>query len=296
MPNPVDNSAASRIAVKPLAPGNLRRPIARWSASGQCAGNDAVSIEEPLEIRLSHHDGAKRCEQSIAITMRTPGHDEALAIGFLVGEGIVRRAEDVRAAAHCGPPSPDKGLRNVMRVELDDRVRVDLDALKRHFYTSSSCGVCGKASLDAIATQLPDCADSGFTVAAKRLRALPAELGKRQDEFALTGGLHAAASFDAGGRLQRLREDVGRHNALDKLAGSYFRVGGLSALGILLSGRASFELIQKAAMAGVGLVAAIGAPSSLAIELSEQRGITLVGFLKAGGFNLYCHGQRILAA
>jgi len=290
------------IATKTLAPGSLQRSIRRCAPGGTECASDAVSIEEPLEIRLVHGAGQKRAEQSIAITMRTPGHDEELAMGFLAGEGIIRSAQDVSRIGHCGPPSPDKGLVNVLRVELDSQVQVDLESLKRHFYTSSSCGVCGKASLDAIAFQVPERPEhnertgSGFAIHAGDLRKLPAQLLARQDEFTRTGGLHASASFDGSGRIARIREDVGRHNALDKLVGAHFREGELVGFGILLSGRASFELIQKAAMAGARLVAAIGAPSSLAVELAEQQGITLVGFLKRGSFNLYCHGHRVLEA
>lgn len=284
------------MAAGPRAAGSLQRQVTRLGATGTERAGDAVSIEEPLEIRLSFSDGQARREQSVAVTMRTPGDDEALATGFLAGEAIVGNPADIRHVEHSGSPSPDKGLRNVLRVELEDWVRVDLEKLKRHFYTSSSCGVCGKASLAAIAHEAPPRERSGFTVSAAKLRQLPAALRERQCEFTRTGGLHAAASFDAKGRILRLHEDVGRHNALDKLVGSGFREGGLSGCGILLSGRASFELIQKAAMAGVGLVAAIGAPSSLAIELAEQEGITLVGFLKSSGFNLYCHEQRVLEA
>ena len=284
------------IAARPLAAGSLRRQLTRLDSTSRERVDDAISIEEPLEIRLSHMDGKARSEQSIAITMRTPGQDEALAVGFLAGEAIIRQPDDVRSIRHCGPPSPDKGLQNILRVELEDWVRVDLEALKRHFYTSSSCGVCGKASLDAISLQAPAWKDSGFSISAAGLQGLPAKLLTRQDEFARTGGLHAAANFDADGRVRRIREDVGRHNALDKLVGSCFREGGLSGFGILLSGRASFELIQKAAMAGVRLVAAMGAPSSLAVELAEQAEITLVGFLKSSGFNVYSHERRVAEA
>ncbi|MDE0480659.1 MAG: formate dehydrogenase accessory sulfurtransferase FdhD [Gammaproteobacteria bacterium] len=284
------------MAAGPRAAGSLQRQVTRLNATGTERAGDAVSIEEPLEIRLSFSDGQVRREQSVAVTMRTPGADEALATGFLAGEAIIGNPADIRRVEHSGPPSPDKGLRNVLRVELEDWVRVDLEKLKRHFYTSSSCGVCGKASLAAIAHEAPARERSGFSVSASKLRQLPAALRERQCEFTRTGGLHAAASFDAKGRIRSLHEDVGRHNALDKLVGSCFREGGMSGFGVLLSGRASFELIQKAAMAGVGLVAAIGAPSSLAIELAEQEGITLIGFLKASGFNLYCHEQRVLEA
>ena len=284
------------MAAGPRAAGSLQRQVTRLSAEGTERAGDAVSIEEPLEIRLSFSDGQVRREQSVAVTMRTPGDDESLATGFLAGEAIIGNPADIRRLEHSGPPSLDKGLRNVLRVELEDWVRVDLEKLKRHFYTSSSCGVCGKASLAAIAHEAPPRERSGFSVSASKLRQLPAALRERQCEFTRTGGLHAAANFDAKGRIRSLHEDVGRHNALDKLVGSCFHEGGLSGFGVLLSGRASFELIQKAAMAGVGLVAAIGAPSSLAIELAEQEGITLVGFLKSSGFNLYCHEQRVLEA
>ena len=284
---------SAKIQAVPLVAGSLRRQVTRLSEQASQSVHDAVSIEEPLEIRLAFRDGEARREESIAITMRTPGHDEALAIGFLAGEAIIRDIESVRAVAHCGPPSPDKGIHNTLRVELEDSVRVDLEVLKRHFYTSSSCGVCGKASLEAIALEMPKRTSADFAVSAGALRALAAALGERQDEFSRTGGLHAAASFNAAGQLQRIREDVGRHNALDKLVGSYLEDGGMSSFGVLLSGRTSFELIQKAAMAGVSLVAAIGAPSSLAIELAEQQDISLIGFLKSSGFNIYCHGQRV---
>ena len=287
---------SERIEAQPLVPLSLRRRMKRVSETRIEHIDDAVSIEEPLEIRLAFGDEGARQEQSIAITMRTPGADESLAVGFLAGEAIIRDATAVRRVEHCGPPSPDKGIHNTLRVELDSSVRVDLEVLKRHFYTTSSCGVCGKASLEAIALQVPDRAGSGFAVSADVLTGLGQTLAARQDEFARTGGLHAAASFDSSGEIERLAEDIGRHNALDKLVGSYLSEGGLAHLGVLLSGRASFELIQKAAMAGVRLVAAIGAPSSLAIELAEQQDVTLVGFLKSSGFNIYCHAQRVRQA
>ena len=284
------------IAVRSLVAGSLRRQVTRLSLTGTERAGDAVSIEEPLEIRLSHMDGQSRSEQSIAITMRTPGQDEALAIGFLAGEAIIRHAEDIRSIRHCGPPSPDKGLQNILRVELEDWVRVDIEVLKRHFYTSSSCGVCGKASLDAISFQAPDREDSGFAISASELQGLPAKLVTRQDEFVRTGGcmprqaLIAVAGF---GVSTKTSDGIMRSTRLwDPISAR----AGLSRFGILLSGRTSFELIQKAAMAGVRLVAAIGAPSSLAIELAEQEDITLIGFLKSSGFNLYCHEQRVLEA
>ena len=295
-PVPASQTQPGQSAARQSRTPGHEHQVTKWSEAGAEAALDAVSIEEPLEIRLSFHSGQARVEQSLAITMRTPGEDEALAIGFLAGEAIIGDPADIRSVGHLGQPSPDKALQNILQVELEDWVGVDIEALKRHFYTSSSCGVCGKASLAAIAHEAPVRERSGFAISAQKLRQLPTALRQRQREFTRTGGLHAAASFNTAGEIEGIHEDVGRHNALDKLVGSRFRHGGLSQNGVLLSGRASFELIQKAAMAGVGLVAAIGAPSSLAIELAEQEGITLAGFLKPSGFNLYCHGHRVLAS
>ena len=257
--------------------------------------DDAVTIEEPLEIRLSHVANGKRAEQSISVTMRTPGHDEELALGFLAGEAIIGGARDVLRVEPCGPPSPDKGLRNVVRVVLAAHVRVDAGGLLRHFYTTSSCGVCGKASLDAVRVQAPATSPrASFAIAARALQRLPARLRRRQAEFARTGGLHASAAFNASGQLLGVREDVGRHNAFDKLAGAFLPDGGLKGCGALLSGRASFELVQKAAVAGCPFVAAIGPPSSLAVELAQDQDISLIGFLKAERFNVYAGGKRVL--
>ena len=273
----------------------MRVDIEAVSIDGTRRASDTVTIEEPLEIRLSHETGSGRVDQSISITMRTPGNDEELAVGFLAGETIIAAASDVRGIEHCGPPSPDKGIRNVIRVELADHVRVDAGGLLRHFYTTSSCGVCGKASLDAVRVLIAKRAPTRFCITADALKRLPDALRDRQTEFAHTGGLHAAGSFDASGALLRVREDVGRHNALDKLAGSYLAEGGLAEYGILLSGRASFELMQKAAVGGASFVASIGPPSSLAVELAQDQGITLAGFLKADRFNIYTAGQRVAA-
>jgi FdhD protein len=277
--------------------GSTRRvDIERFADAGLGAASDILATEEPLEVRLSFatSDG-RRLQRSISVTMRTPGHDEELAAGFLFTEGIVRAAEDIRAVGPCGPPAPN-GLVNVVRVDLADHVRVDLDRLERHFYTSSSCGVCGKSSLDAVAVQgRYDIEHAPFRVSPAALGALPEALRRLQAVFEQTGGLHASGLFDAGGALRLVREDVGRHNALDKLIGRSFldRRLPLSDHGIVVSGRASFELLQKAMMAGCPLLAAVGAPSSLAVELAARFGLTLVGFLKAGRFNLYTRPDRI---
>ena len=258
-------------------------------------GSDVITVEEPLEIRLSYTARGERVEQSISVTMRTPGNDEELAVGFLAGEAIIRGAGDVRRVEHCAPASPDKGIRNVIRVELADDIGVDAGGLLRHFYTTSSCGVCGKASLDAVRVQLEPRTPSAFSISETALRGLPEALRAGQAEFARTGGLHATASFNESGTILRVREDVGRHNAFDKLAGSYLADGDLGRHGILLSGRASFELLQKAAVAGAPLVASIGPPSSLAVELAQDQGITLAGFLKSDRFNVYAGLERITA-
>lgn len=257
---------------------------------------DVVATEEPLEIRLEL-DGAdgKRIERSISITMRTPGSDEELALGFLFSEGIVRRSADVLIARPCGPPAPN-GLINVVRVELAPGVAVELDRLERHFYTSSSCGVCGKASLEAVAVQGRfDIAANPYSVNRRILGQLPEALISDQALFGETGGLHASGLFDLNGKIIAVREDVGRHNALDKLIGSRLGEDALPLVenGIILSGRASFELMQKAMMAGCPIVAAVGAPSSLAVELAEEFGITLVGFLRPDRFNVYSREDRI---
>jgi FdhD protein len=258
---------------------------------------DVVATEEPLEIRLEFDDAdGRRMERSISITMRTPGNDEELALGFLFSEGIIRNARDVLIARPCGPPAPN-GLINVVRVELASGVDVELDRLSRNFYTSSSCGVCGKASLDAVAVQGHyEIASNAFSIDHRLLGALPEALRSDQVVFEETGGLHASGLFGADGKVIAVREDVGRHNALDKLIGSRLQADALplDRYGIALSGRASFELMQKAMMAGCPVVAAVGAPSSLAVELAEEFGITLIGFLKRDRFNVYSRTDRIL--
>lgn len=283
---------ATPIAAAAAPAASARVPVTR---TGDVAATDLVTVEEPMEVRLAFGASGQRREHSISVTMRTPGNDFELAIGFLLGEGVIAGGRDVTGIDHCGPPSPDKGLRNVVKVELADDVDFDIESLTRHVYTSSSCGVCGKASLDAVRVRLPEREPAAFEVTAATLRELPARLRAAQTEFRRTGGLHASAAFAADGAITRVREDVGRHNALDKLIGSYLAEGAapLAGAGLLLSGRASFELIQKAAMTETVFVAAVGPPSSLAVELALERGFTLVGFLKDDGFNVYAHPERI---
>ena len=270
--------------------------IDRVEAGDASAVDDAIAVEEPLEIRLAYSrpDG-KRGEQSISITMRTPGNDEALAAGFLYTEGIIHDAADIVRIGPYGPPASN-GLINVVRVSLAETVEVDLDRLERHFYTSSSCGVCGKSSLEAVAVQgRYDINEAQFELSAELLGALPEALRSQQETFAATGGLHASGLFDSDGRIVQVHEDVGRHNALDKLIGNALMQGmvPLSSYGVIVSGRASFELLQKAMMAGLPMLAAVGAPSSLAIELARQFDMTLAGFVKPDLFNLYARPDRV---
>jgi FdhD protein len=229
--------------------------------------------------------------------MRTPGHDEDLAVGFLYTEGIIRARSDVQEVVARGQRAAD-GLINVVRVELAPGVPVNFKRLERNFYMTSSCGVCGKASIEAVAVQgQHDIGVMDFKMSGAALGRLPAALKTQQAVFEQTGGLHASGLFDATGTILGLREDVGRHNALDKLIGHALMHGEvpLKQHGVIVSGRASFELLQKAKMAGCPLVAAVGAPSSLAVELAREFGITLVGFLKSDRFNVYSRPDRILS-
>ena len=268
-------------------PASIRVPI-EHTLDGRAISNDLVTVEEPLEIRIVH--GPKRNSLSLSVTMRTPGNDEELAVGFLKGEGIIDKSEDIVDVYPVGTPSIDKGLINIVEVVLDRNHAFDPEKLTRHTYTTSSCGICGKTSLDAIAIAVGKRHSSRLTINENDLRSLPEKLHSRQIEFERTGGLHAAATFTPNGDIEFIREDVGRHNAVDKLVGHYFlekKLHALSERGLLLSGRASFELIQKAALAQISYVASIGPPSSLAIELAEEQEITLVGFLRHDRFNRY---------
>ena len=258
---------------------------------------DLVATEEPFEIRVgySRRDGS-RAEEPVSVTMRTPGHDEDLAVGFLFTEGIIKSGSDVQSVTARGQRAAD-GLVNVVRVELTPGVAVDFKRLERNFYMTSSCGVCGKASIDAVAVQGQyDIGAVEFRMPGAALGRLPAALKTQQAVFEQTGGLHASGLFDAAGTILALREDVGRHNALDKLIGHALLRGAvpLHGNGVIVSGRASFELMQKSKMAGVPLVAAVGAPSSLAVELAREFGITLVGFLKQDRFNVYSRPDRVV--
>ena len=248
--------------------------------------DDPVAMEEPLEIRLGYTDSHRgRLHKSISITMRTPGDDLNLACGFLYSESIIRDTAQIA--------SIDDSSDNVIRIELKEDLRFDLSRLDRHFYTTSSCGVCGKASLEALSTSGYDAIlDNSFRIPRENLLKLGSKLRESQDLFAKTGGCHATATFNDHGDILKVTEDVGRHNAMDKLIGSMLRAKLLpgAGMGIIVSGRASFELMQKALAAGCPMLVAVGAPSSLAVELAQEFNITLIGFLKETGFNLY-HGD-----
>jgi FdhD protein len=258
--------------------------------------DDLLALEEPLEIRLGFAENGRRTHKSVSITMRTPGSDEELAAGFLFTEGIVRSLDEVARIKHCGAPHKSSGFTNTIRVDLRDGAAIDFKKLERHFYTSSSCGVCGKTSIEALETGASKIERADFPVfAPETIHQLPEILRCSQSVFDQTGGLHAAALFDNAGNLIALREDVGRHNAVDKLVGAQFLTGKLPLSDKLLqvSGRASFELVQKALMAGIPVLSAVGAPSSLAVELAKEFGMTLLGFVRDNRFNVYCGAARI---
>jgi FdhD protein len=259
-------------------------------------GDDLVAIEEPLEIRIGVLRPQGHVVHSLSITMRTPGHDEALAAGFLFGESIIRAAGDIAGIEPCGPPAPDTGNRNVVHVELTEGVVPDFDRLQRHFYTTSSCGVCGKASMDAVRALGTGPVRRGTAFASSVLTRMPQALRATQAVFDQTGGLHAAAAFSTNGELVVTMEDIGRHNAVDKVIGRLLLDERLPAseLGLMVSGRASFELVQKALVAGIPLLAAVSAPSSLAVSLAREFDMSLVGFLRGETYNIYAGEERIV--
>jgi FdhD protein len=257
---------------------HLTTPITRVEDGRATEADDLVVVEEPLEIRIG--------EKPVSVTLRTPGDDFDLAAGFLFTESIVRRGEDIQSIRHWGSP-------NVVRIDLRDGVHLDLQRLQRHFYSTSSCGVCGKTSIDALRTQTA-AIESTIRVAHHVVGELPAALRGEQKTFDATGGLHAAGIFDAKGTMLRIREDVGRHNAVDKVIGSFFREGvTLDDRLLVVSGRTSFEIVQKAAVARIAMLAAVGAPSSLAVELARDLGLTLLGFVRDGRFNVYSGAGRV---
>jgi len=248
--------------------------------------DDVVAVEEPLELRVEG--------RTLAIIMRTPGADRELAAGFLLSEGVVRSAREIFEISPCVAPKSGAGAGNVIDVALLDPARFDPQKFSRHVFTSSSCGICGKTSIASVMKRRRPLRDP-TRVSATVLRTLPRALEKQQTAFQATGGLHACALFSPAGKLLALREDVGRHNALDKLIGQALLTGCTPLAGhvLLLSGRTSFEMMQKAYAGGVAIVAAIGAPSSLAVEFARAAGQTLVGFLRGRSMNVYAGAERV---
>jgi len=275
---------------------SLAIDIDKVQGDDRSAVSDQVAVEEPLEIQIVSATATGAAAKSIAITMRTPGNDAELALGFLYSENIIESADQVSDVALIGRSGPGGDRQNAVRVELRPDVPVDFGRLERHFYTTSSCGVCGKSSIDALRLAGGrSLADKGAAYSRKLIRALPDRLLSQQELFGRTGGLHAAAVFDQEGNIVVLREDIGRHNAVDKVVGALMLERRLPAddLGLLVSGRASFELMQKALVAGLPVLIAVSAPSSLAIELAREFGMTLVGFLRGDRFNIYAGEHRI---
>jgi FdhD protein len=273
------------------------RDVFRYRSTSFDASEDVLAGEEPLEIRLLWQDGGGLRRKSIAVTMRTPGNDFELAAGFLYGEGIIKAREDVVDLSYCTDEGEEQAF-NIVNVTLRPGLAFDLDRLERNFYTTSSCGVCGKAALETLEVQGCEALPVRFQVAPQVICALPDKLRAAQQVFERTGGLHAAGLFDRDANLIALREDVGRHNAVDKLIGDELLAERLPLEDrlLLLSGRASFELVQKALMARIPLVAAVGAPSSLAADLAASFGMTLVGFLRGESFNVYSGVERLAPA
>ena len=287
-------------------------PVDRFDGTCSRSVRDVLAVEEPLEIRLVYGERSRREAKSISVTMRTPGHDAELAAGFLLTEGVIRdgteiarihssredastRTNDDAAAqtVHAGGEAA-----NYVTVELEPEVEVALATLERNFYTTSSCGVCGKASLLALRAVCPPRIESSFAMRASTLYELPHGLRESQGVFDRTGGLHAAALFNGEGELDLLREDVGRHNAVDKLIGTALLADRIPLRDrmLMLSGRASFELVQKAVMGGIAMIAAVGAPSSFAVQVAKEFDVTLVGFLREDHFNVYHGAGRVLGA
>jgi len=260
--------------------------VTEWNDGIATRKDDFLAAEEPLEIRIG--------ENPLSVTMRTPGHDVELAAGFLFTEGLVQRREQIVALESV--TSEDDGKRgNVVRAELNLEALPDFEKLRRHFFAASSCGICGKASIDAVRSRLLRIPNPDFRVAPNLLVSLPEALRSAQDVFERTGGLHAAALFDSGGKLLIVREDIGRHNAVDKIIGWALlneRIP-LSDCVLLVSGRGGFEIIQKAIVAGIPVVASVSAPSSLAVQLARELRLTLIGFLRGNRFVVYAGDDRV---
>ena len=260
--------------------------------------NDMLSFEEPIEIILVHFFNDSWIEKNIAVTMRTPGNDIELTVGFLFTEGIIQSFNQIKNIEESISVEAFNGLTsNQIKVQLNENVQFDLSKLERNFYTTSSCGVCGKASIDAVKIACPIIVPTDkWKIEKSVLLTFNDRLRNSQENFNFSGGIHASAMFDLAGELLDIKEDVGRHNALDKLIGSAVQKNEIPLFNniLFLSGRVSFELVQKASMAGFRMICAVGAPSSLAVDLAEELDITLVGFLRDNRFNIYAAPERIV--
>jgi FdhD protein len=259
------------------------------------AETDLIVTEEPLEIRIGYGQQKDRSQFTLSVTMRTPGNDEELCLGFLYSEGIIQGKKDVMTVKYCGIQDNSEEKDNVMRVELFPHISFDPAQFNRNFYTASSCGVCGKASIESLSINCDTLNHIDSKISSSMLFELPDKLQQAQMVFGHTGGLHASGLFDLHGNMLMLMEDVGRHNALDKLVGSFLMKESdpFAKAVLVLTGRISFDLVQKAVRAGIPMIAAVGAPSSLAVDVAKTYGITLIGFLKEDKFNVYCKKQRV---
>jgi FdhD protein len=289
-----DEQGVPRRAAGGAAAASVRAPVVTWEAGKTERRSDVLAAEEPLEMRVTAEEGGRRVRHAVAVTMRTPGHDFELTAGFFLSEGILAAREAIWSIAYCRQEEKAEEP-NVVEVHLAPEVPFDPRRFSRNVYTTSSCGVCGKTSIDMVRAVCPARPVGRERIAPGVLTGLPETLRRAQPVFSRTGGLHAAGLFDAAGRLLLLHEDVGRHNAVDKLIGTLLLEGALPASDrvLLVSGRASFELVQKALAAGIPVLAAVGAPSSLAVELAREQGMTLVGFLRGERFNVYSGEERI---
>lgn len=275
----------------------VRTPVTEYRQGDWRRRTDEVATEEPLQIRVVADVDGRSVVHDVAVTMRTPGHDFDLAAGFLYTEGVLAERDAVRTIAYCTDPDQAQQY-NVVNVFLRPGVPFDAERLSRHVYTSSSCGVCGKASLEQVQAACPRRPARSAPLPPAWYLRLPEALREAQAIFERTGGLHATALFDFDGALRLVREDVGRHNAMDKVIGALLLDGKLPASRYvaLVSGRTSFEVVQKALMAGLPALAAVGAPSSLAVELAREYGMTLLGFLRDGRFNIYAGPDMVAGA
>ena len=276
---------------------DIKYNVSKIKSSKEEVIKDSVSVEEPLEMRLKYKKNGKIETQNISITMRTPGNDEDLIRGFLFNERIIENMNEIDNVQHIGDPVGDYNLHNTIEATINKTDNLDIGKLKRNFVTNSSCGVCGKTSLDSIEVLKNDKLDLSFPkIKEDIILKSPSLLMNEQSEFAKTGGIHASALIDEAGKVIATREDVGRHNALDKLLGHSIQNGLLDpkVQFIACSGRLNFELVQKGLMANIGIMAGVGAPTSLAVDLAKRFDMTLLGFVKESGFNIYSNKDRII--